>query len=92
METLMDSEAKLKRILYIILFIVAVLLAMHCSDIRLLHISRLITNYGHSDRLHWARIYFLIFMGIGAIIIQNVFIRKAIKRIEENKDNQERKA
>jgi uncharacterized membrane protein required for colicin V production len=90
MEMIMDNEAKLKKVLYIILFIVAVVLALHCSEVRLRHIFRLITNYGHSDRLHWARLYFLILIGIGAIIIQNVFIRKAIKRIEENKDNQER--
>jgi hypothetical protein len=87
----MDSEAKLKRVLYIILFIVAALLAVHCSNI-LRHSSHLITNSGHSEWVYRARFYFLVFLGIGIIIIQNVFIRKAIKRIEENKDDQERKA
>lgn len=87
----MDSEAKLKKVLYIILFIVAVVLAMHCSDVRLRHIPRLITNYGHSERLYRARFYFLIFIGIGVIIIQNVFIRNALRRIEENKGNQDKK-
>jgi hypothetical protein len=91
MEMLMDSEAKLKRVLYIILFIVAALLAVHCSNI-LRHSSHLITNSGHSEWVYRARFYFLVFLGIGIIIIQNVFIRKAIKRIEENKDDQERKA
>ena len=90
MEMLMDSEAKLKRISYIILFIVAAVLAIHCSNV--LRHGRLITNPGHSEWVYRARFYFLVFIGIGVIIIQNVFIRKAIKRIEENKDNQERKA
>ena len=90
MEMLMDSEAKLKRISYIILFIIAAVLAIHCSNV--LRHGRLITNPGHSEWVYRARFYFLVFIGIGVIIIQNVFIRKAIKRIEENKDNQERKA
>jgi uncharacterized membrane protein len=91
METLMDSEAKLKRVLYIILFIVAAVLAIHCSNV-LRHSSHLITNSGHSEWVYMARFYFLVFIGIGAIIIQNVFIRKALKRIEENKDDQNQKA
>jgi hypothetical protein len=91
METLMDSEAKLKRILYIILFIVAAVLAMHCSNV-LRHSSHLITNSGHSEWVYMARFYFLVFIGIGVVIIQNVFVRKALKRIEENKDDQDQKA
>ena len=91
MEALMDIEAKLKRILYIILFIVAAVLAIHCSNV-LRHSSHLITNTGHSEWVYRARFYFLIFIGIGVIIIQNFFIRKALRRIEENKGNQDRKA
>ena len=87
----MDIEAKLKRILYIILFIVAAVLAIHCSNV-LRHSSHLITNTGHSEWVYRARFYFLIFIGIGVIIIQNFFIRKALRRIEENKGNQDRKA
>ena len=91
METLMNNEAKLKKKLYIILFIVAAVLAIHCSNV-LRHSSHLITNTGHSEWVYRARFYFLVFVGIGAIIIQNVFIRKALKRIEANKDNQDLKA
>lgn len=87
----MNNEAKLKKKLYIILFIVAAVLAIHCSNV-LRHSSHLITNTGHSEWVYMARFYFLVFVGIGAIIIQNVFIRKALKRIEENKNNQDRKA
>lgn len=87
----MDSEAKLKRVLYIILFIVAVVLAMYFSEVRLRYIFRLITNYGHSEYIYRVRINCLIFMGIGVTIIQNVFIRKALKRIEEDKVNQDKK-
>jgi predicted tellurium resistance membrane protein TerC len=90
MEMLMDNEVKLKKVLYIILFIVAVVLAIHCSNV--LRHGRLITNTGHSEWVYRARFYFLVFIGIGAIIIQNIFIRKALKRMEENKDNQDRKA
>ena len=90
MEKLMDSEAKSKRVIYIILFIVAAVLAIHCSNV-LRHSSHLITNSGHSEWVYMARFYFLVFIGIGVIIIQNVFIRKALKRIEENKDDQDQK-
>ena len=86
----MDSEAKLKVVLYIILIIVAALLAIHCSN--LLRHGRLITNLGHSEWVYRSRFYFLVFIGIGVIIIQNVFIHKSLKRIDENKDNQGRKA
>ena len=85
----MDSEAKLKRVLYIILFIAAAVLAIHCSNV--LRHGRLITNPGHSEWVYRARFYFLVFVGIGVTIIQNVFIRKALRRIEDNKDNQNRK-
>jgi hypothetical protein len=86
----MDNEAKLKMVLYIILFIVAAMLAIHCSNV--LRHGRLITNPGHSEWVYRSRFYFLVFIGIGVIIIQNVFIRRTLKRIEENKDNQGRKA
>jgi len=87
----MDSEAKLKRVLYIILFIFAAVLAIHCSNV-LRHSSHLITNPGHSEWVYRARFYFLVSIGIGVIIIQNVFIRQALRRIEENKGNQDCKA
>ena len=87
----MDSEAKLKKVLYIILFIVAAVLAIHCSNV-LRHSSHLITNTGNSEWVYRARFYFLVFIGIGVIIIQNVFIRQDLRRIEENKGNQDRKA
>jgi hypothetical protein len=91
METLMDSEAKSKWIVYIVLFFIAAALAIHCSNV-LSHSSHLVTNSGHSEWVYKARFYFLIFIGIGVIIIQNVFIRKALKRIEENKDVQDQEA
>ncbi len=91
METLMDSGAKSKWVVYIILFIVATVLAIHCSNV-LSHSSHLITNTGHSEWVYRARFYFLVFVGIGVIIIQNAYIRKALKRIEQNKDDQDRKA
>jgi hypothetical protein len=91
METLMNSEDKSKWVVYIILLIVAGVLAIHCSDV-FRHSSHLITNSGHSEWVYRARFYFLVFIGIGVVIIQNVFIRKALKRIEEDKDSQDRKA
>jgi hypothetical protein len=89
MEKLMDSEAKLKKVLYIMLCIVAAMLAIHCSDV--LRHGRLITNPGHSEWVYRARFYFLVLVGIGVVIIQNVFIRNSLRRIEENKGNQEPK-
>ena len=91
METLMDSEAKSKWVVYIVLFFIAAALAIHCSNV-LSHSSHLVTNSGHSEWVYRARFYFLIFIGIGVIIIQNVFISKALKRIEENKDDQDQEA
>ena len=91
METLMDSETKSKWVAYIVLFFIAAALAIHCSNV-LRHSSHLVTNSGHSEWVYRARFYFLIFIGIGVIIIQNVFIRKALKRIEENKDDQDQEA
>jgi len=85
----MDSETKLKIVLYVILFIVATALAIHCSNV--LRHGRLITNPGHSEWVYRARFYFLVFIGIGVIIIQNIFIRKALERIEGNKDTQAQK-
>lgn len=84
----MNKEAAVKIAIYIIVIFVAAVLAVHCSNV-LRHASfdRLFNNSGHSAWIYRARFYFLILTGIGVAITQNVFIRKALKRIEEKKDS-----
>ena len=85
---IMDEEKGTKIIIHIVLVFVAAGLAVHCSNV-LRHSSHLLTNPGHSEWVYRARFYFLVLMGIGVIITQNVFIRKALKRIEEKKYSQD---
>ncbi len=82
----MDSEDRTKWINYTVLYFVVLILAVHCSDV-LRHSSHLLTNSGHSEWVYKARFYFLVLMGIAVIITQNVFIRKALKRMEDKKAN-----
>jgi len=88
----MDKEAIAKTAIYIVVIFVAAVLAVHCSNV-LRHASfdRLFNNRGNSAWVYRARFYFLILTGIGVAITQNVFIRKALKRMEEKKNtrNQE---
>ena len=83
----MDEEKGTKIIIYVFLVFVVAGLAIHCSNV-LRHSSHLFTNPGHSEWVYRARFYFLVLMGIAVIITQNVFIRKALKRIEEKKNSQ----
>jgi hypothetical protein len=83
----MDEEKGIKIIVYIFLVFIIAGLAIHCSNV-LRHSGAIFTNPGHSEWVYRARFYFLVLMGIAVIITQNVFIRKALKRIEKKKDSQ----
>jgi hypothetical protein len=87
MEVTMDEEKRTKIIIYILLVFIVAGLAVHCSNV-LRHSGAIFTNPGHSEWVYRARYYFLVLMGIAVIITQNVFIRKALKRIEQKKNSQ----
>jgi hypothetical protein len=84
----MDEEKGVKIAIYVILVLVVAALAVHCSNV-LRHSSHLFTNPGHSEWVYRARFYFLTLMGIAVIITQNVFIRRALKRMEQKRKSQD---
>ncbi len=83
-EMTMNAERKTKIVIYVLITIVAAILAVHCSNVlRHASFNRLLSNNGHSEWVYRARFYFLVLTGIGIIITQNVFIYKALKRKED---------
>ena len=80
----MNAERKTRIVIYVLIIVVAAILAVHCSNVlRHASIDRLLTNKGHSAWVYKARFYFLVLTGIGTIITQNFFIHKDLKRKED---------
>ena len=70
------KEILIKALLYGCLAVVTLIVAMQTADCH--EVSRILYDKGNSAAGQTARFYFLTLMGIGVIIVQNVFIRFAL--------------
>jgi hypothetical protein len=70
------KEILIKAVIYSILALVTLKVAVETADCY--EVSRILYDKGNSAAGQTARFYFLTLMGIGVIIVQNVFIRFAL--------------
>ncbi len=80
----MQRERRIRTVVYACSAVIVALLASnmaHCRDP-----LRIIWDRGHSHPGMLARFYFVVIMGVIVIVTQNVFIRKALARIERRGD------
>jgi len=79
-----SREGKIKMVVYTCSVVVVALLA---SKMALCHrISRIIWNPANGTPGMLARFYFLVILGLIVIVTQNIFIRRALARIEKTGD------
>ena len=74
------KEIVIKFVIYCVLAIVVALVALEMADCQ--EFGRIFYDKGNSTAGQHARFYFLTLMGIGVIIVQNVFIRWALCAME----------
>ena len=70
------KEILIEAVLYGFLAVVTLIVAMQTADCY--EVGRILYDKGNSAAGQTARFYFLTLMGIGVIIVQNVFIRFAL--------------
>lgn len=89
----MQDEDRVKLIIYVLLVPVAALLALSFADhygdaVKLVrHLGRLLWH-PHQASLRQARFYFCVLMGLGIIITQNHFIRRALQHRRRRPDEE----
>ncbi len=76
------KEIALKVPIYCVLGIVALIVAMGTADCR--GVGQFFSNSGRQAWFH-----FLVLMGLGVIVVQNVFIRWALTAMEQRHETRE---
>lgn len=76
------NEIALKMVIYGVLTVLIAMVAMETADCH--EATRILYDKGNSAAGQTARFYFLTLMGLAIIIVQNVFIRLALARKEQD--------